>query len=305
LAEFSHYRIGGPARYFAEADDLEELRQAINFGKGKPGLPIFFMGGGTNILFDDAGFPGTVIRINFKNLYLSDKNILEVGAGVPMARLVKFCRNNSLAGMEWAAGLPGTVGGAIRGNAGAFGREMGESVIEVRSLNLDQPGRIFRRRGSKLEFGYRTSFFKKNEREVILSSRLKVKKGRRAEIDRVIAGNLKYRRDRQPLEFPSAGSTFKNIPVDKIPPEIEPLVSAAIKTDPFPVVPVAFLISEAGLKGERRGGAEISEKHPNFIINRDKATAADVRALIELAKKSVKEKFGVNLEEEIISVPAK
>ncbi len=321
LAPFSNYRIGGPARYFTRVGNLKELREALEFWKEKgAGRPIFILGGGTNILFDDAGFNGLVVQINLEHLYLIGKDVVSAGAGTSMADLVEFCRRNSLAGMEWASGLPGMVGGATRGNAGAFGREMKDSVIQTTSVKIGEPGRVIERNRKTLGFGYRTSFFKKNSGEIILGVRIKLRKGSKKKIEEIGKKNRDYRREYQPLEFPNAGSTFKNVPLTQINADSnadkrgyisvnqrENLRKSAlvIKTDPFPVVPAAYLISEAGLKGQRKGGAEISVKHPNFIINRENASSSDVRELIRFAKDAVKEKFGVDLEEEIIFVPTK
>lgn len=321
LAPFSNYRIGGPARYFIRVANLREMRDALKFWKTKiPELPIFFMGGGTNILFADAGFNGLIIQIAFKHLYLTGENIVSAGAGTLMVDLVEFCRRNSLVGLEWAAGLPGTVGGAVRGNAGAFGREMKDSIIRTESVKIDEPGRVIKRDRKNLAFGYRASFFKKNSGEIILNVQVKLRKGSKKKIGETGGKNRGYRREHQPLEFPSAGSTFKNVPLTQINADSNAdkrgyisvnqrknlrKSALVIKTDPFPVVPAAYLISEAGLKGQRKGGAEISVKHPNFIINRENASSSDVRELIRLAKDAVREKFGVDLEEEIIFVPTK
>ncbi|MDP1706679.1 MAG: UDP-N-acetylmuramate dehydrogenase [bacterium] len=303
LSQYSSYRIGGPARYFQEIKTEEDLAAAIKEIRDLK-IPFFVLGGGTNILFSDKGFDGAVLKISFKDIRLEKENEIIVGAGVLMADLLDFALKNNLSGLEWAGGLPGTVGGAVRGNAGAFAGETKDNVLEVISFEIET-GKIYRRKKEDCRFGYRSSIFKDppaggRDGEIIIGARFLMVKGDKPEIETAIKEKINYRQERQPLEYPNSGSVFKNVDLQLIPKEHLEEVEAVIKKDPFPVVPTAFLISECGLKGMRIGGAMISPKHPNFLINYDKATAADVKALIALAKEKVYDKFGVKLEEEVL-----
>jgi UDP-N-acetylmuramate dehydrogenase len=304
LKDYSNYRIGGPAEYFFESRTVEETRAALekwreifNGDKSK----LFILGGGTNILFRDQGFSGLVLKIsiNFISPSLSGEAEARIGAGTPMAEVVAFSEERGWSGLEWAAGLPGRVGGAIYGNAGAFGREIKDSVLEVESLDIFEPDKIIRRTDKDRCFNYRSSVFKENNREIILKARFKFEPSSLSSVAREIKKNINYRKERQPLEYPSAGSVFKNVDLKEVPEKYKKMFSAVIKTDPFPVLPAAFLISEAGLKGLRRGGAMLSTKHTNFIVNAGGATASDVLSLIDLIKKEVRRKFDIELEEEI------
>lgn len=300
LSEFSNYKIGGPARHLFEATTKEELKAAIEEAK-KRNLDILVIGGGTNILFPDEGYPGLVIKPSINFIEISAGEV-SVGAGVLVSDLINFSIERSLSGFEWAGGLPGTVGGAIRGNAGAFGGEMKDSVKAVRSMDmetLEETERNF----SDCEFAYRSSVFKNpSNKEIILSAIFKLSAADSKKIKRSVDEKISYRQERQPLEYPNIGSIFKNIDIRNITEIQKEMFKNVIKTDPFPVVPAAHVISEAGLKGISSGGAMISPKHPNFIINSSNAKASDVKNLIALIKKEVKKKFDINLEEEIIQI---
>lgn len=299
LSQYSSYRIGGPARYFQEIKTEEELAAAMQEIRDLK-IPFFVLGGGTNVLFPDKGFDGVVLKISFDRLFLEEGNSIFVGAGVLMADLLNFAVENSLSGLEWAGGLPGTVGGAIRGNAGAFAGETKDNILEVASFDIET-GKINRRNKEECRFGYRSSIFKeRGDKEIIIGAKFSMALGNKSEIETAVKEKINYRRERQPLEYPNSGSVFKNVDLQLIPEEHLEEVREVIKKDPFPVVPTAFLISECGLKGIRVGGAMISPKHPNFLINYDKATAADVKALIALAKEKVYDKFGVRLETEVL-----
>lgn len=300
LARFSSYQIGGPARYFFEAKNIEEIKEALHEAKDK-NLKVFILGGGTNLLISDRGFDGLALKPNINFLENKGEKI-QAGAGVPVSELLNFTIKKSLSGLEWAGGLPGTVGGAIRGNAGCFKGEIKDSVGNVRSINVKtrkEKKRNFRECG----FSYRTSIFKKNDgEEIILSATLLLKKGDAKKIKAGIQKNIEYRNVNHPMEYPSIGSIFKNVATKAVPQVHLASLREVVKDDPFPVVPAAHLISKAGLKGISLGGAMVSIKHPNFIVNVLNATASDVGGLIRLVKEEVKKKFGVELEEEIIEV---
>lgn len=322
LKNYSNYKIGGPARFFAEPRNHKEIVAAVDEwrartrGNGK----MVILGGGTNLLIDDKGFSGLVLKPNLMGLSARGE-MVKVGAGVAMDDLLGFAITRNLSGFEWAGGLPGTVGGALRGNAGAFGGEMKDSVHEVVSLSLHgSKPKVIRRTRRACRFGYRMSVFKEGTGdEVILSATFRLKRGNRKAIRNAIEEKIRYRKERHPMEYPNIGSIFKNVPLSQIKGTIVHLdahtvrvhkrgnprtfmFTAPVKQDPFSMIPTAYLISEAGLKGVSRGGATISPKHPNFIVNTGTATAKDVKKLIALVRMKVEKRFGVALEEEVMEL---
>ncbi|PIR88467.1 MAG: UDP-N-acetylenolpyruvoylglucosamine reductase [Candidatus Harrisonbacteria bacterium CG10_big_fil_rev_8_21_14_0_10_44_23] len=303
LKKLSNYKIGGKADYFASVGATEELIEVIKEAKEK-NLDIFILGGGTNVLIGDDGFRGLVIKPNFLSL-TNDGDELKVGAGVTIKDLLNFCIDNSLSGLEWAGGLPGTVGGAIFGNAGAFGGEMKDNVAKVVSVNVDEgEPKVLERNNEECKFGYRDSVFKKlaqtGKREIITEIEFDLELGEKREIETKIQEKIDYRQAKQPLEYPNIGSMFKNVKWDTLPEEVQARFLEKKKNDPFPVLPVAVLIDAAGLKGSKEGGAQVSEKHPNFIVNVDSASSADVKALVDKVQNKIKAEFGVELDREVI-----
>lgn len=304
LKNYSNIKIGGPARYFLEIPNDDELVNELKlWRKNNPNVKIFIMGEGTNVLFDDRGFDGLVVLIKIKTIKKLKDNLVEVSSGLTMAELLKYSVAQSLSGLEWAGGLPGTLGGAIFGNAGAFGKETKDNIVIVKSLSLADFS-LKERRVDECAFAYRTSLFKRelSQKEVILSALIKLTIAKQAGIKAKIDEKIAYRKERQPLEFPNLGSTFKNIALDKVPKEFQEQFKDKVKDDPFPLIPAAVFLSEAGLKGKRIGGAQISEKHPNFIINLGNAKSTDVKELIKIARQKVFEKFNLELELEIIQL---
>ena len=281
LAKHTTFKIGGPAKYFYIAKTKQDLIKAIKTAK-ELNLLFFVLGGGSNLLVADKGFDGLVIKcqmsvINFLQLKAGFKIV--AGAGLPLEKLVNTSVEKGLTGMEWAIGIPGTLGGAIRGNAGAFGSSIADIIKEVEVLeiteNSSQQTKIFKNKDCK--FGYRDSIFKHNSNLIILSAEIQLKKENKKEIQKKMKEHLKQRKKTQPLGFPSAGSIFKN--------------------------PKGFsageLIEKCGLKGKKINGAQISEIHSNFIVNLGQAKAKDVEKLIKLVKQKVKQKLGIELGEEI------
>ena len=228
-------------------------------------------------------------------------NDIIAGSGILIKDLLDFCIENSLTGLEWAGGLPGTLGGAVRGNAGAFKGEIKDSVAQVQSLNLKTQNQTTRN-NAKCEFAYRNSVFKSGEGkdEFITSVVLSLKSGDSVKIQKSIAEKIDYRNLKHPMEYPNIGSTFKNIPADVLSEKQRVEFNAFIKTDPFALVPTTKLLALAGLKGIKTGGAMISDKHPNFIVNIDNATSQDVKGLIQIAEQTIKNKYGIILEKEIM-----
>ncbi|MBI1984777.1 MAG: UDP-N-acetylmuramate dehydrogenase [Candidatus Wildermuthbacteria bacterium] len=294
LAPYTTFGIGGKARYFFPAKNKEDIVSALQFGK-KARLPVFILGGGSNLLVSDRGFNGLVIKMDNKRYEARSQNVY-AEAGVLMSRLVNLTVKRGLKGFEWAGGLPGTLGGAIRGNAGAFGGETKDSVMSVQCI--DGAGKTRELSARECGFSYRSSVFKRKN-WIVVSAQLKFSKGNPADLRKTAQGCVKYREDRHPLNFGNAGSIFKNCDLKEIPPALLDFVKPVVKRDPFPVVPVAFLISEAGLKGSCQGDAQVSEKHPNFIVNKGHATSKDVMRLIKKVKKVVMKRFHVPLEMEV------
>lgn len=270
-------KIGGPADIFAMPQDLSSLKNMhINLRRNQ--IPFFPFGGGTNILVRDGGIEGTVISLRFfrRTGILSKDNkymYLFAETGTLLQRLVNFSKENGYSGIEGLAGIPGTIGGAIFGNAGAFGYEMKDVLVSVEVMDIQ--GRIKKFNAEKINFGYRSSSISQNE--LILAAEIKLKKDKKEEVSAKIDDFLRKKREKQPIMEPSAGCVFKN----------PPGLSAG------------KLIDEAGCKDIRIGDAEVSSIHANFFINKGKANASDFIRLMEEVAHRVKERFGVVLEPEI------
>ncbi len=308
LSTLSSFKIGGEARYFADLKNIDEAVEALSqwrrFLASKKDVndKIFVLGGGTNILWSDKGFNGLILHQNIKKIE-GEANSVIVGGGVEITELLEYFISRGLAGWEWAGGLPGTFGGAVCDNAGAFRGEVKDSLSQVLSLDL-KTGKLIKRENSECLFGYRKSIFKTTpSREIILEAKINLSPGNKKEIEEKILEKIRYREMRHPLDYPNIGSIFKNVEVALYPHLKESPFASHIKTDPFPVIPSAYLISEAGLKGVTYGGAMVSVKHSNFIINVLNSSSEDVRKLIELVKREVYNKFNVKLEEEVLIYP--
>lgn len=296
LKHHTTFKIGGPADYFFIAKKTEDIMNAIKTAK-KMKLPVFVLGSGSNLLVSDHGFRGLVIKMdNTPVIKQKSQLVIFAEAGTEMKDLVIFSVNKSLQGLEWAGGLPGTFGGAIRGNAGAFGSEMKDSILQVEAI--DNNFALKKLLNKQCHFSYRSSIFKKKNWTVV-SATITLKKGNKKELENIAKSHSKYRKERHPLEFPNAGSIFKNVPLSEFSPKLKGNLAGVVKKDPFPVIPTAFLVSEAGLKGTRVGQAAVSEKHPNFIVNLGNAKAKDVLTLIDIVKKKVKKMYGIQLETEV------
>lgn len=297
LGSLSSYKIGGPARYFFTARNESDLKLILREVRNRK-LPVLILGGATNLLIPDKGFDGLVIHCKFNDLRRKGNTIV-CGAGVPMAKLIRFAAKEGLSGLEWAGGLPGTFGGAVRGNAGCFGGEIKDNIRSVRSMDAKTYKMVNRLR-SRCRFSYRNSIFKQKQGgEIILSAVINLKKGDPRDIRRGFMEKIRYRQDKHPMEYPNIGSIFKNIPLSEVPKRWLGELGQNPKMDPFPVIPAARVIARAGLKGKKRGGAMISTKHTNFIINVKNAKAEDVLFLINLVQRTVRKKFGIQMEPEV------
>jgi len=275
LAKHTTFGIGGPADCMVFPETREELSKLLKYAYQKK-ISAIFIGSGSNILVWDKGFDGIVISLkkSFKNLTIKRNSQIIVEAGVMLGTMVKEAMAAEIGGLESLIGVPGTVGGALIMNAGAFGSEISKYFEEAKTMTIEGDTKSYKK--GEIEFSYRHSTFPKNE--ILLEATFQCKRGKPAEIlkDRKVASD--GRKSNQPLKFRSAGSIFKN---------------------PSDSLAAGYLIDKTGLKGIERGGAAISEKHANFIVNMGDATAADVLYLIKLAKKYVAKKFHINLELEV------
>ncbi len=275
MAGHTTFRIGGPADCFLQPESEEQLIQVQRY-LSKVGIPFFVLGNGSNLLVSDGGYRGVIIQIGRKMSRIEVEGcIIKAQAGAPLAQVAKTAMEHGLTGLEFASGIPGTVGGGVVMNAGAYDGELSRVVVRVNTVNSE--GESMELDNEAMEFGYRTSAVKNSSltvTEVIFG----LEKGDREQIRAKMDDFAARRREKQPLEYPSAGSTFKR-----------PEGYFAGK-----------LIMEAGLRGYQCGGARVSDKHCGFVINTGGATAEDVRDVIHEVQEQVKDKFHVTLETEVI-----
>lgn len=302
LAPYTTFKIGGAARHFFIAQDKDALFLALERAKDMK-LPIFILGGGSNVLISDNGFPGLVIKneiIGMDILEDNEKNVvLEVAGGESLSRLVSFALKNSFSGFEWAAGIPGTVGGAIRGNAGAFGKSAENTVLEVEVYDIISREKI-NLKNEECLFKYRHSIFKENLNLIILSAKIKLKKDKESVIQSKMIENVKTRAKSERGIKNSAGCFFKNIEWETVDKEKLRSVLPEVKdVEGRYKLPAGFLIEKAGLSGAQKGDAQIHSGHCNYVVNRNSAKAEDVKALTDLCSRTVLEKYGVKLEPEV------
>lgn len=270
-------KIGGPADFFIEVNSEEMLKNVLQFSK-KNKIPLTVVGNGSNLLVLDKGIKGIVIKVEFKQIQIAVKDEetveIKVENGVQLGYLAQKLLKEEISGFEELSGIPGTIGGAVVMNAGAHGKEMKDIVTEVKAM--DYKGNIHTFTNEQSEFKYRHSKFSKGE-YIVLQVKMKLKKGKKETIKNKMNEYAQYRKEKQPIQYPSAGSTFKR-GIDYM---------------------TAKLIDDAGLKGYSIGGAKISEKHAGFIINTGSATAQDVLNLIEYVENKIFEIFKKKIEIEI------
>ncbi len=275
MASHTTFRIGGLADCFVQLENTEQLIKIQKY-LSQVGVPFFILGNGSNLLVSDAGFRGVILQIGPKmNRVTVEGNVIVAQAGASMAQIARTAMEHELTGMEFASGIPGTIGGGVVMNAGAYGGELSQIVTQVNVVNNE--GEIMELDNETMEFGYRTSTIRNNPftvTEVIL----RLEKGDRRQIRERMEELAAKRREKQPLEYPSAGSTFKR-PAEHY---------------------AGQLIMEAGLRGFQCGGAKVSDKHCGFVINTGNATAEDVRKLIREVQARVKDQFNVDLETEVL-----
>ena len=266
LAALTTFKIGGPAREFVAVKNREELLEALHYAK-RENLPYYILGGGSNVFFDDRGFNGLVIKLEgARGMQLIDENNIYVWAGENLGSVVNFATEHSLVGMENLAGIPGTIGGAVRGNAGAFGTSMSDLVEMVEVVGADSL-EIKTFRVAECQFAYRRSLFKENTQWIIVAIKLKLQKGVREVIAEKVKTTIRQRNEKQPTGWVGcAGSFFENPIVAKRELIVRFEKETGAKSQDGKV-PAGWLIGEAGLKGKRIGGIEVNEKHANFVIN--------------------------------------
>ena len=277
MSKHTSFKIGGPAEFFIKILSIEELQKILEFAK-KEKIKITILGNGSNILVADKGIQGIVIKTNLKEITIKNKkqNKVEITTddAVPIGMLAQKLLKQEITGFEEISGIPGTIGGAILMNAGAHGKEMKDIITEITAI--DYNGQLHTFTNEQAEFTYRNSIFSSGK-YIILQAKMMLEKGNTNDIKAKMDEYAQYRKDKQPIEYPSAGSTFK-------------------RGDNFIT---AKLIDEAGLKGYSIGGAKISEKHAGFIINTGSATAQNVLDLAKYVTDKVYEKFGKKIEFEI------
>jgi len=271
LREYTSFKIGGPADVVVEPADIEDVCLVVQQARARK-VPLFVVGG-TNLLIRDGGIRGIVVSlVRLRAIKEEPGDVLYAEGGVGMPTLIGYAIRRSLAGLEWAAGIPGTVAGCVVMNAGTKLGEMKDSVKAIRMVNLK--GQIVDLEAGQVQFEYRRALL---PRGIVVGVWLQLKQGIQSEIEKVVKDSLHYRRDTQPLAMPSAGCVFKNPPNDS----------------------AGRLIEAVGLKGARVGDAEVSTKHANFMVNRGQARAADVIALIGKVRSAIRRRAGVRLDLEL------
>jgi len=277
LKNYTTFKIGGKANYFFVAENKKNLISAVKAAK-KFKISFFVLGGGSNLLIPDKGYKGLVIKVDNKKLKIKKNKKIEIfsEAGTTLTKLVSEFTKKEISSLEWATGIPGTLGGAIYGNTGAFGKSIKDNIKEVEVFD-SQRFKIRFLKNKDCKFSYRNSIFRNKKNLIIISAKLKGKSGNKKDIRNKIKRYLNEKKQNQPLSFYSAGSIFKN-----------PKRFSA-----------AYLIEKCNLKGKREGNVKISEKHANFIVNLGNGRARDVKKLINFVKKEVKNRFKIKLEKEV------
>lgn len=278
LKNYTTYKVGGVCKIMVFPKNIDSLVLLIKKLRDKK-IKFMVLGKGSNTLFSDKEYNGVIIKLDELNHIDIHDNRIVAGAGANMMKVVREAIRASLAGLEFAAGIPGSVGGCVYMNAGAYNSDMGYVVSRVKVLTPKM--NVITMVNRELDYHYRSSFFQKHKDYIVLEATFNLKKGNRELLEEVVNDRKKRRLESQPLEYPSAGSVFRNPP------------------DMFS----GKLIEDLGYKGLCKGGAKVSEKHANFIINYDNATASDIKELIDFIKEEVKDKYGVELhvEQEFIN----
>ncbi len=294
LKNYNTFRIGGKTKYFIKVSSRDKLIKTLRWAK-ENSLPVFILGNGSNVLFSDKKYKGIVIKIENNKIKKINQKTIVVGAGMMFMELLQKFLNKGLEGLEWANGIPATIGGAVFCNAGGFGYDFGKFVKKIRTIDLKTyKEKIYLQKDCK--FQYRRSVFKKNK-EIIWEVELFIKKGDKIKIREKTKDYWQYKIKKGLFKYPSAGSIFKNIFAKNVPSKYRK--GAIIRKEK---ISTGWFIEKCNLKGKKYGGAMISDFHANVIINIKNAKAKDVLSLINLCKEKVYKKFKIKLEEEIIVV---
>jgi UDP-N-acetylmuramate dehydrogenase len=297
LAHHSSFRIGGPAKLYVEAATVADVVAAQERAETEK-LPIFVFSGGSNVLFSDTGFPGVVVRIAIRGIQTRGDGSVSVGAGEKLTDLVTAACDAGLSGLERLSGVPGSVGGAIRGNAGAFGTETGKLVASVKAFDR-KTGEVRELNRDECGFGYRMSTFKNDPDLIVLSAEFKLSPGHDPESLRDTSEEIvSTREEKHPQDVFSAGSFFMNPVVDDQ--ELrEEFTRDAGKPPKDERLPAGWLIDQVGLRGKTIGHAKISEMHPNYILNTGGATAEEVLTLVSIVKQKIRDELNVQMHPEV------
>jgi UDP-N-acetylmuramate dehydrogenase len=292
LSRYTRFGIGGEADLFAETGDESAFMAAIAAAH-EDGMQVMVTGGGTNLIVSDEGFRGLVVRFAGDRLTTSGECVT-ASAGAVLQDLVDFANQRGLRGLETLAGIPGWVGAAVYGNAGAYGHSISERVAAVRFFDGDRV-RVFN--NQQCEFRYRESIFKQHKDWIIFSVDLRLEAADVGDLRRTSADILKVRNEKFPPTMKCAGSIFKNFLWKDLPPEVAALVPAAVVREGK--VPAAWFLEQVGAKGMRMGGIQVADYHANLIYNAGEGTARELRAVIAELKRRVRERFGIEVEEEV------
>jgi len=295
LSKHTTFKLGGKARFFVSVDDIPKLSELLQYLDGE-GVPYFVLGGGSNVVVNDEGYEGVVISVQAKNVKIENDSVI-ADAGCPTVTVARESFSQGLTGFEWGVGVPGTIGGAVRGNAGAMGTDMKESIEKVL---VYRDGEVMEMKNTECEFGYRTSIFKR-EPIIVLRVWLKLKKSGEEEKNgmKKALEYIQYRNQTQPQGFASSGCIFKNVQISE---EVKRIIAGKEIPQEFlekKIIPAGWLIEQVEMKGYTQGNIQVSEKHANFIVNLGGGNASDVFHIIDEIKTRVFEQFGIHLEEEV------
>lgn len=297
MAAHTTFRIGGPAKLYAEVKSTAELAEALDRAENE-NLPVFLLAGGSNVLFSDKGFPGIVIRNSIRGLQVRNDGTVSVGAGEPLLDVVMACCAGGLSGIERLSGIPGTIGGAVRGNVGAFGTEIGSSVTSVKAFHR-KTGEIKEFGREDCQFGYRMSRFKREPDLIVLTVELLLTPGHEPATLLSVAKEVQADREsKHPQDVFCAGSFFMN-PVVQDQDLREEFSRDSGKVPKDDKLPAGWLIDQVGLRGKIIGHAKVSELHPNYILNTGGATAEEILTIVSIIKQRVRDELNIQLREEV------
>jgi len=292
LSRYTRFGIGGPADVYAETDSVDAFIAATETARALP-LPMMVIGGGTNLIVSDEGFRGLVLRYRGDALLAADGRVV-AQAGAVLQDLVDFTNHRGLKGLETLAGIPGSVGAAVYGNAGAYGHSISERVVHVQFYD-GACVRVFD--NAACEFHYRESVFKRHKEWIIFSTHLQLDRAAAADLQKISADILQVRNEKFPVTMKCAGSIFKNLLLKELPPSVAAEVPGKVVREGK--IPAAWFLEQVGAKGLRRGDIHVADYHANLIYNAGSGSAVDLVAVIRDLKSRVRDRFGIEIEEEV------